>query len=77
MVLIYRRFNWPEFSVYLYQTAKASTMVMIIMAGAACFAGIFLGMGGGKAVVEAVTSIGLEVGAFLCDDFAYYFGMLC
>ncbi len=59
LALIYRRFNWQDFLACLYQTAKASTMVMIIMVGATCFTGIFLGMGGGKAVVETLTSIGL------------------
>ncbi|HDQ04387.1 MAG TPA: TRAP transporter large permease subunit [Deltaproteobacteria bacterium] len=59
LVLMYRRFTWQNFLATLYQTAKASTMVMIIMVGASCFTGIFLGMGGGKAVVETLTSIGL------------------
>ncbi len=59
LVLLYRRFTWEEFLSCLYQTAKASTMVLIIMVGASCFTGIFLGMGGGTAVVESLTSIGL------------------
>jgi tripartite ATP-independent transporter DctM subunit len=59
LVLLYRRFTWEEFLACLYQTAKASTMVLIIMVGASCFTGIFLGMGGGTAVVETLTSIGL------------------
>jgi len=60
LVLIYRRFNWQDFLATLYQTAKASTMVLIIMVGASCFTGIFLGMGGGKAIVETLTSLGLS-----------------
>jgi TRAP transporter, DctM subunit len=59
LVLLYRRFTWEEFLACLYQTAKASTMVLIIMVGASCFTGIFLGMGGGTAVVESLTSLGL------------------
>ncbi len=59
LVLLYRRFTWQEFMACLYQTAKASTMVLIIMVGASCFTGIFLGMGGGTAVVETLTSVGL------------------
>ncbi|HPD56230.1 MAG TPA: TRAP transporter large permease subunit [Smithellaceae bacterium] len=59
LVIIYRRFNWQDFLATLYQTAKASTMVLIIMVGASCFTGIFLGMGGGKAIVETLTSLGL------------------
>jgi tripartite ATP-independent transporter DctM subunit len=60
LVLIYRRFNWPDFLATLYQTAKATTMVMIIMVGASCFTGIFLGMGGGKAIVDTLIAIGLD-----------------
>ena len=60
LVLLYRRFTWEEFKACLYQTAKASTMVLIIMVGASCFTGIFLGMGGGTAVVETLTSLGLS-----------------
>jgi hypothetical protein len=53
----------------LYQTAKASTMVLIIMVGASCFTGIFLGMGGGKAVVETLTAFGLgKWGLYLVLD---------
>ena len=59
LVLIYRRFNWQDFLATLYQTAKATTMVMIIMVGASCFTGIFLGMGGGKAIIDTLTAIGL------------------
>jgi tripartite ATP-independent transporter DctM subunit len=59
LVLLYRRFTWEEFMACLYQTAKASTMVLIIMVGASCFTGIFLGMGGGTAIVETLTSVGL------------------
>jgi len=59
LILLYRRFTWEEFLACLYQTAKASTMVLIIMVGASCFTGIFLGMGGGTAVVESLTSLGL------------------
>jgi len=59
LVVLYRRFNWQDFLAVLYQTAKASTMVLIIMVGASCFTGIFLGMGGGKAIVETLTSLGL------------------
>jgi tripartite ATP-independent transporter DctM subunit len=59
LVLLYRRFTREEFLACLYQTAKASTMVLIIMVGASCFTGIFLGMGGGTAIVETLTSVGL------------------
>src|SRR4030042_699159 len=60
LVILYRRFNWQDFLACLYQTAKASTMVLIIMVGASCFTGIFLGLGGGKAIVETLTSLGLS-----------------
>jgi len=44
----------------LYGTGKTVTMVMIIMVGASCFTGVFLGMGGSDALVKAI--LGLELG---------------
>src|SRR4030043_394104 len=44
LVLLYRRFNWQDFSACLYQTAKASTMILIIMVGASFFSGFFFGI---------------------------------
>jgi tripartite ATP-independent transporter DctM subunit len=60
MVIAYGRFKWSEFLNCLYGTGKTVTMVMIIMVGASCFTGVFLGMGGSDALVKAI--LGLELG---------------
>jgi tripartite ATP-independent transporter DctM subunit len=60
LTVIYRRSTWETFLASLYQTARASTMVLIIMVGASCFTGIFLGMGGGTTIVETLKTAGLS-----------------
>lgn len=60
LTVIYRRSTWEGFLASLYQTARASTMVLIIMVGASCFTGIFLGMGGGTTIVETLKTAGLS-----------------
>lgn len=60
LTLIYRRSTWEGFLASLYQTARASTMVLIIMVGASCFTGIFLGMGGGTTIIETLKAAGLS-----------------
>jgi len=59
LVLVYRRFTWAGFLTTIYQTAKASAMVLMIIVGASCFTSVFIGMGGGTALVEAVMATGL------------------
>lgn len=60
MVIVYRHFTWEGFLACLYQTAKATTMVLIILVGASCFTGVFLGIGSGPAVIDMLTSSGLS-----------------
>jgi len=59
MILAYRKFTWKGFQDCIYQTAKATTMVIIILVGASCFTGVFLGMGGGTAMVNIIIGLGL------------------
>jgi len=59
MIIIYRKFRWRNFKDCMYQTAKTVTMVMIILIGASCFTGVFLGLGGGTALVNAIIGLGL------------------
>ena len=59
MIIAYGRFNWANFKDCLYQTAKTVTMVVIILIGASCFTGVFLGLGGGSALVNAIMGLGL------------------
>lgn len=60
LVIIYRHFTWKGFMACLYQTAKATTMVLIIIVGASCFTGVFMGIGSGPAMVESLTALGLS-----------------
>ena len=60
LVIIYRHFTWEGFLACLYQTAKATTMVLIIIVGASCFTGVFMGIGSGPAMVESLTALGLS-----------------
>jgi len=59
MVLAYRKFTWQGLYQAAVSTAKASTMVLIIVVGASCFTGVFLGIGGGKVVSNFVLGLGL------------------
>jgi tripartite ATP-independent transporter DctM subunit len=59
MTLAYRKFTFAGLKTAVINTAKTSSMVIIILVGAACFAGVFLGSGGGKVVQNLILGIGL------------------
>jgi tripartite ATP-independent transporter DctM subunit len=59
MVLAYRKFTWRGLYNAVMQTAKTNTMVIMILCGATCFTGIFLGVGGGDVVTDFVLGLGL------------------
>lgn len=59
MVLVYRKFSWEGLYQATLNTAKASTMVLVIVVGASCFTGVFLAIGGGKVVTNFVLGLGL------------------
>ena len=59
MILAYKRFSWKTIHECMLNTAKTTAMVVLILAGASCFTGVFLGSGGGKVVANLVLSIGL------------------
>jgi tripartite ATP-independent transporter DctM subunit len=59
MTLAYRRFTWKGLYTAMVNTAKTTSMVIIILVGASCFAGIFMGSGGGMVVKEFIMGIGL------------------
>ncbi|MCK9230960.1 MAG: TRAP transporter large permease subunit [Syntrophales bacterium] len=60
MVIVYRKFSWKGLYQAAVNTATASTMVLIIVVGASCFTGVFLGIGGGKVVTNFVMGLGLS-----------------
>lgn len=59
MMLAYRRFSWSLLTQAVWQTAKTNCMVIIILCGATCFTGVFLGVGGGEVVKGFVLGFGL------------------
>lgn len=58
MVLAYRKFTWKGLCQALYNCAKITSMVIIILVGATCFTGVFLGVGGGDVVTDFVLGLG-------------------
>jgi tripartite ATP-independent transporter DctM subunit len=59
MVIAYRKFTWRGLYQAVSQTAKTNTMVLMILCGATCFTGVFLGVGGGDVVTDFVLGLGL------------------
>ncbi|KJS28705.1 MAG: C4-dicarboxylate ABC transporter [Desulfatitalea sp. BRH_c12] len=59
MVVAYGKFTWENFTDCLYQTSRTVTMVIMIIIGATCFTGVFLKLGGGAALVNAIVGLGL------------------
>ncbi|UCF90879.1 MAG: TRAP transporter large permease subunit [Desulfobacterales bacterium] len=59
MALAYGRFSWQGLFLAVVKTAKTSSMVIIILVGASCFAGVFIGAGGGEVVKDSILGIGL------------------
>jgi len=59
MVLAYKKFTWKGLFQAVLQTAKINTMVIMILAGATCFTGVFLGIGGGNVVTDFIHGLGL------------------
>ena len=58
MTLAYGRFTWIGLKTAVVNTAKTTSMVIIILVGAACFAAVFMGSGGGDVVKDFILGIG-------------------
>jgi tripartite ATP-independent transporter DctM subunit len=59
MTIGYRRFSWKMIKETTISTGKTVSMVMVILVGATCFTGVFMGMGGGKALTAFILDLGL------------------
>jgi tripartite ATP-independent transporter DctM subunit len=55
----YRKFSWKGLYLAFTQTARTTSMVIVILLGATCFTGVFLGVGGGSVVENFVLGFGL------------------
>jgi len=59
MNLAYGTFTWSAFMTAMVNTAKTTSMVIIILVGAACFSSVFMGSGGGDVVRDLILGTGL------------------
>ena len=53
-MIVYEGFNWKVFLDCLWSAARTNCMVMTIIIGASVFTAVFLGLGGGDVVTEAI-----------------------
>jgi tripartite ATP-independent transporter DctM subunit len=58
LTLSYGRFTWKGLHSAVIRTAKATSMVIVILAGATCFTGVFLGFGGGDVIEKYILGLG-------------------
>jgi tripartite ATP-independent transporter DctM subunit len=59
MTVAYGKFTWKGLTQAVVNTAKTTSMVIVILVGASCFAGVFMGSGGDEVVKEVIMGIGL------------------
>jgi tripartite ATP-independent transporter DctM subunit len=57
MMIAYGKFSWKTLLKIMVQTGKTTTMVMVILIGATCFTAVFLGLGGGSTMVNALMGL--------------------
>ena len=59
MTVAYGKFTWSGLKTAVVNTTKTTSMVIVILAFASCFSGVFMGSGGGDVVKELIYGIGL------------------
>ncbi|MBW1735458.1 MAG: TRAP transporter large permease subunit [Deltaproteobacteria bacterium] len=59
MTLAYGKFTLEGLKTAVINTSKTTSMVIVILACASCFSGVFMGSGGGDVVKEFIYGIGL------------------
>jgi tripartite ATP-independent transporter DctM subunit len=60
LVLAYRKFTWKGFYETVIQATKSTCMVLLVLVGASCFTGVFMGIGGDAIIRDLI--IGLNLG---------------
>ena len=58
MTLAYGKFTFSGLKAAVVNTAKTTSMVIIILVGASCFSSVFMGSGGGDVVKDFILGIG-------------------
>jgi tripartite ATP-independent transporter DctM subunit len=70
----YGRLSWKMLKETTFSTAKTVSMVMIVIVGVTCFTGVFMGMGGGKALTSMMLGLGLgKWGTFFVMNVIVFF----
>jgi len=59
MTVAYGKFTWSGLKTAVTNTAKTTSMVIVILAFASCFSAVFMGSGGGEVVKSFIYGIGL------------------
>lgn len=59
MMIAYKQFTWNKIYRAVIQATKITSMVILILAGAACFTSVFMAIGGGDVVNDFILGIGL------------------
>jgi len=58
MAVAYRRFNWKMVKESVFVTGTVTSMVLLIVVGATCFTGVFIGLGGDEVVSRLILGFG-------------------
>jgi tripartite ATP-independent transporter DctM subunit len=77
MTVAYGKFTFSGLKAAVVNTAKTTSMVILILVGAACFSSIFMGSGGGEVVKDFIVGIGFgKWGTFIVMMIIlFFFGM--
>lgn len=70
LTVLYGRFSISMLKEVTFSTAKTVSMVMLILVGATCFTGVFMGIGGGKVLSEFILGLGF-------GKWGTFWAMLC
>ena len=70
--------NWKTFKTAAISTLRISAMIMLVLTGGTMYTGVFLGMGGGMAVEDLLSGLGMAPWTMLIIFLlvAFVFGFL-
>ena len=57
MAVMYRRFSWGVLKSTVYETARITGFIMLLVIGASIFVGVFAYLGGGKFATEVLAAV--------------------
>lgn len=65
MMIGYKKFTWKVLKDSVIATGTVTSMALLIVVGATCFTGIFIGLGGDELVSRMILGMGSKWGAFV------------